>query len=74
MARSSATAVPDDHPPRWATLTEAACYAHVPKSTLRDWISKGHLAAYRMGPQRKSLLHVDLDDLDALRQQVPAAR
>lgn len=73
MARSSATAAPETGP-RWATLAEAAAYAHVPVKTLRDWISKGHLPAYKMGPQRTSLLQVDLADLDALRRQVPSAR
>ena len=58
-------------PPRWATLAEAAIYSKVPRSTLRRWIAQGRLPANRLGPRR---IQVDLNDLDAMRQPIPAER
>ena len=63
--------VPDDDRPRYAPLAQAAEYAGVPPSTLRDWIRRGEIRGYRMGPR---LIQVDLDDVDALRRPIPAAR
>lgn len=58
--------------PRWRSLAEASEYSGgIPISTLRDWIRKGRLPAYRLGPRQ---LQVDLNDLDALRQRVPTAK
>jgi excisionase family DNA binding protein len=57
--------------PRYVSFNEAVEYAGVPPGTLRDWIRRGVLPGYRMGPR---LLQVDLNDLDRLRRRVPAAR
>lgn len=40
----------------------------IPVSTLRDWIARGLLPAYRFGPRQ---LRVDLNDLDGLIRRVP---
>lgn len=53
---------------RWATLFEAAEYANIPARTMRDWITKGWLPAYRMGPRQ---IQIDLNDVDALRRRIP---
>jgi hypothetical protein len=37
---------------------------------MRDWIAKGLLPAYRLGPRQ---IQVDLNDIDALRTRIPAA-
>ncbi len=58
-------------PPRYAALREAATYAGVPIGTMRDWIRRGLLPAYRLGPR---LIQVDLGDVDRMRRRVPAAR
>lgn len=52
-----------DTAPRWAGLDEAETYSRVPRRTLRHWIAKGWLPAYRLGPR---LIQVDLADLDGL--------
>jgi excisionase family DNA binding protein len=57
--------------PRWATLKAASEYAGgVPVRTLRDWIAKGLLPAYKIGPRQ---VQVDLNDVDALRVRIPTA-
>jgi excisionase family DNA binding protein len=56
--------------PRWAFLKEAEAYSGVPVRTLRDWIARGWLPATRLGPKR---IQVDLNDLDALRRELPSA-
>ena len=57
--------------PRWASLAAACEYAgDLSEHTMRDWIRRGILPAYRIGPR---LLQVDLNDLDGLRRRVPAA-
>jgi hypothetical protein len=38
---------------------------------MRDWIKKGILPAYRIGPR---LLQIDLNDIDRLRRRVPTVR
>jgi len=35
---------------------------------MRDWITKGWLPAYRMGPRQ---IQIDLNDVDALRRRIP---
>jgi excisionase family DNA binding protein len=47
----------------------SAQYA-IPVKTVRDWIRRGLLPAYRFGPR---ILRVDLNDIDAMRRRVPAA-
>ena len=65
-------AAPPTAQPRWRSLSEASDYAGgIPISTLRDWIRRGILPAYRVGPRQ---LQVDLNDLDALRRRVPTAK
>jgi excisionase family DNA binding protein len=54
--------------PRWASFSAAAEYAGIPAKTLRDWVRKGRIPAYRIGPR---LLQIDLDDVDAMRRRVP---
>lgn len=67
--RRSPRVAPD--PYRFVSLREAEDYAGIPVKTLRDWIRKGRLPAYRMGPRK---LQVNLDDLEALRRPVPTVR
>jgi excisionase family DNA binding protein len=56
---------------RWVTgLSDAADYAKLPVRTLRDWIAKGLLPAYRIGPRQ---IQINLDDIDALRVRIPTA-
>jgi hypothetical protein len=37
---------------------------------VRDWVAKGRLPAYRIGPRR---IQIDLNDIDAMRVRIPAA-
>jgi excisionase family DNA binding protein len=56
--------------PRWVTgMPAAAAYAGVAIRTLRDWIAKGWLPAYRIGPRQ---IQIDRNDIDALRTRIPA--
>ncbi len=72
MPRSkTAAATVNDDQPRFVPFPEACRYAGVGANTMRDWIRQGILPAYRIGPK---LLQVDLNDIDRLRQRVPAAR
>jgi excisionase family DNA binding protein len=57
-------------PPRWALFPDAAEYAGIPVKTLRDWVRKGRIPAYRIGPR---LLQIDLNDIDRMRRRVPTA-
>lgn len=57
--------------PRWASINEASAYSNIPKRTLRDWIRTGRLPGYRIGPRQ---IQVDLNDIDAMRRRIPAAR
>jgi excisionase family DNA binding protein len=54
--------------PRRVPLAEAAAYGPVKTRTLRDWIAKGLLPGYRIGPR---LILVDLNDLDRLMRRIP---
>lgn len=57
--------------PRWLPLYEAADYLNVPHRTLRDWISRGLVPAYKVGPRQ---IQLRTDDLDRLRKRIPTAR
>ncbi|WP_026533912.1 helix-turn-helix domain-containing protein [Arthrobacter sp. H14] len=57
-------------PPRYASLTEAADYAHISTRTLRRYITDGRLTGYRVGPR---IIRVNLDELDNLFSAIPAA-
>ncbi len=70
MLAMTRRAAPDPEP-RYVVFNEAVAYAGVPKKTMRDWISKGILPAYRIGPR---LLQIDLNDIDRLRRRVPTAQ
>jgi excisionase family DNA binding protein len=54
--------------PRYVSIAEAVAYAGVPNKTLRDWIRRGLLPGYRIGPR---LLQVDLNDIDRMRRRIP---
>jgi excisionase family DNA binding protein len=56
--------------PRWASLAQASTYSTIPVKTLRDWISKGRLPAFRVGPRQ---IRVDLNDIDGLMRRIPTA-
>jgi excisionase family DNA binding protein len=56
--------------PRWASFKAASAYAGIPTRTLRDWVSRGRLPAYRIGPRQ---IQVDLNDIDAIRVRIPTA-
>ena len=66
MARRAAPPEPDYMP-----LIDAARYAGVPVRTMRDWVAKGLLPAYRIGPRQ---IQIDRHDIDRLRKRIPAAR
>lgn len=55
---------------RYASLPAAAQSYDIPVRTLRDWISRGLLPGYRIGPR---LLRIDLDDLEKMMRRIPAA-
>ena len=48
--------------PRWASVTEAADYAHLAPRTLRQHIAEGNLPAYI--PRGSRVMRVDLNDID----------
>jgi excisionase family DNA binding protein len=75
MPKPRATARARNHPqrtePRWVTgLPAVAAYSGLPVRTLRDWVAKGLLPAYRIGPRQ---IQIDLNDIDRLRVRIPAA-
>jgi excisionase family DNA binding protein len=75
MPKPRATARDRNRPqrpePRWVTgLPAVAAYSGLPVRTLRDWIAKGLLPAYRIGPRQ---IQIDLNDIDRLRVRIPAA-
>lgn len=70
MPRDTRARAPIRHHPRWAYLAEAEAYSGVPRRTLRRWIAEGRLPGERVGPRR---IQVDLNDLDRLREPIPAA-
>ena len=57
-------------PRRLTSIQAAADYADVSTRSIRRWIARGELPAYRVGPR---LIRVDLDDLDRLARPIPTA-
>lgn len=55
---------------RRASIAEAANYVNVSTRTIRRRIADGSIGAYRFGPR---VIRVDLDEIDALFKQIPAA-
>lgn len=55
---------------RFAAVSTAAEHAGVSEKTIRRRISDGSLPGYRLGPR---LIRIDLNELDALLQQIPTA-
>ena len=49
---------------------QAAEYLGVTDRTIRNYISRGELTGYRMGPR---LVRVDLNQLDAMLRPIPTA-
>lgn len=58
------------HARRLASVAQAADYAAVSHWTIRRRINDGTLTGYRMGAR---IIRVDLDEVDAWMQVVPAA-
>lgn len=56
---------------RLVSIPEAAEYFDVNPKTVRRWIAKGRLSAYRLGPR---LIKVDLEQLDGMLQPIGGAR
>ena len=54
--------------PRWATMAEAAEYSGLAIRTIRDWISRGWLPGYRLGPRQ---VRIDINDIDSLLKRIP---
>jgi len=53
------------------SLADAADYAGVCTKTIRRWVQRGVIPAYRIGPR---LVRINLDDLDAALTRIPTAR
>lgn len=67
-----AVKAPQDHlPKRWLSKTEAAKHAKVDERTIRNYIARGDLKAYR--PKGSRLIRIDVNDLDALMVEIPAS-
>lgn len=58
---------PPSRPARPATIAGAAIYRKVPERTMRRWVERGLIRAWRHGPRR---IIVDLDDVDTLFRSV----
>jgi len=56
---------------RWLSQADAAEYLGVTDRTIRNYISRGHLRAYRVRGSR--LIRIDRSELDALLRPIPAA-
>jgi excisionase family DNA binding protein len=48
---------------RWASIDDVAVYLDVHHQTVRNWIARGQLTAYRAGDR---LIRIDLNEVDAL--------
>lgn len=67
---SSASPKPATDHPRWGSIALAAETVGCSDRTIRRWISEGRLTGYRLGSRA---IRVDLNELDALFQPIPAA-
>lgn len=59
-------------PSQWLTQREAADYIGVTDRTIRNYIARGDLPAWRVRGSR--LIRIDRADLDALLRPVPSAK
>jgi excisionase family DNA binding protein len=55
----------------YLTIKEAAAYAKASERTIRRWIARGDLAAFRIGPK---MVRIEQVDLDRLTRPIPNAR
>lgn len=55
----------------YVTLERAAQHAQVTVQTVRNWIGKGYLTGYRLGPRQ---IRVNLVELEMMFQRIPATR
>lgn len=56
------------HEPTFVSLRDAAFRLSVSEKTVRTWIARGELPAYRHGIR---IIRVKVDDLDATMRQIP---
>jgi excisionase family DNA binding protein len=56
-------------PASFASISDIAARYGVSQRTVRRWIARGLIEAYRVGPR---LLRVDPDEVDALLRKIPA--
>jgi len=54
--------------PRWANPVQAGAYAACTEKTIRNFIARGMIPAYRFGTKA---IRVDLNDVDALLKRIP---
>jgi len=67
-----ATAQDDHDGRRLATLQVTADHCGVGERTIRRWVSKGRLTAYRLGPR---IVRIDLNEVDQrLCKPIPVGR
>lgn len=52
--------------PKYVSVASAAERVGVDERTLRRWIEKGMLPAYRVGPGKRRLVRIATADLEAL--------
>lgn len=55
----------------YVTLDRAAQHAQVTVQTIRNWIGKGYLTGYRVGPRQ---IRVNVVELEHMFQTIPATR
>lgn len=67
MQNTNRTAQQPPGPERPASIRGAAIYRRVPERTMRRWVARGLIPAWRLGPRR---ILVDLDDVDTLLRRV----
>jgi excisionase family DNA binding protein len=55
--------------PDWGSLQDAADLLDCSTRTIRNYVARGDLAAYRVGPR---MLRLDLNDVRGLLKPIPA--